>query len=88
MTHYVSGPDRGESSCRLVAESEALIERLELDAEARREFEQAREAHAGRLAQLRDGNDAAFVEACLHHLTRLGEIAMRNRGRGRGRGGG
>jgi hypothetical protein len=82
------GPDPAERSRRIVSESEELIGRLDLDAEARREFDHAHKEYAARLAQVAGGDTAALVEAGLRHLTRLGQIAMRNRGRGRGRGGG
>ena len=41
---------KAERSHRIVGKSEELIESLDLDAEARREFEEAREEHAARVA--------------------------------------
>ena len=86
--HDAGGPDRAERSRRIVSESEEMIGRLDLDAEARREFDHARKEHAACLAEVTDGDTAAVVEAGLRHLARLGRIAMRNRGGGRGRIGG
>ena len=76
-----------ERSRRIVGESEQLIENLSLDPEARREFEEVREQHVAAIARLAEGDVPALVKACLHYLTRLGQIAVRNRGRGRGRAG-
>jgi hypothetical protein len=59
------GPDWSERSRGIVGESEELTDSLELHADARREFDAAREEHAARVAQLSDGDTPGVAEECL-----------------------
>jgi hypothetical protein len=72
-------PDRNALAehARVAArDSERLLGEMDLDAECRREFEEARERHAASAADNADPEH--FARRCAEYLTRMAEIVLKN----------
>ena len=71
-------PAAADDDFRRVARStEELFERLELDAQARREFEEERERHLAGVQEIPPGDAGALREQYADYIQRLAEIATR-----------
>ena len=87
------GSDRADLANRVrraVREAEQLVRELNLDAEARREFENARHSYSACVARnsAADGDPEWLDDQCMQYLVRLGAIALKCGERERRRGGG